>query len=59
MIARWMWYTFALVAIFLVLSRYQAANALLKSGAQGYINAVGVLQGRNVSSAGSVSGIAR
>lgn len=59
MIARWMWYTFALVALFLVLSRYQAANALLKSGASGYISAVGVLQGRNVSSSGAVSGIAR
>lgn len=59
MISRWMWYTFALVALFLVLSRYQAANALLRSGAQGYISAVGVLQGRNVNSSGAVSGIAR
>lgn len=56
---RILWYTFALVALFLVLSRFSAANTLLQSGFRGYATAVGVLQGRNVSSAGAVSGIAR
>lgn len=56
---RILWYTFALVALFLVLSRYDAANALLRSGFTGYAQAVGVLQGRTVNRSGTVGSIAR
>lgn len=57
---KWMWYTAVLIGIFLVLTRYQAANALLQSGAKGYIQAVGVLQGRNVDlGKGTITGLAR
>lgn len=42
------WYTFLLIALLLVLSRYEAANALLQTGFKGYAGAVGVLQGRHV-----------
>lgn len=51
--------TFVLIALFLILSRFQAANALLQSGAKGYIQAVGVLQGRSVSANGTIGNIAR
>jgi len=59
---RVLWYTFALVALFLVLSRFDAANALLQSGFRGYATSVGILQGRTVSGGGAtfnVGGIAR
>jgi hypothetical protein len=59
---RILWYTFALVALFLVLTRYDAANALLRGGRDLYIGATGVLQGRNVtltSGSTSVGAIAR
>lgn len=53
-------YTFLLVALFLVLTRYQGANALLRSIGGVYQGSVGVLQGRNVNlSKGSVGAIAR
>jgi hypothetical protein len=56
---RILWYTFALVALFLVLSRYNAANTLLRSGFRGYAEAVGTLQGRTISRTGTIGGIAR
>ncbi len=59
MVQKWMWYTAVLVGLFLVLSRWQAANALLGTGVKGYTSAVGVLQGRTVSASGAVAGIAR
>jgi hypothetical protein len=58
-VQRILWYTFALVALFLILSRYSAANALLQSGFRGYGQAVGILQGRNVDRYGAIGGIAR
>jgi hypothetical protein len=54
-----LWYTFLLIALFLVLSRFQAANALLQSSVKGYIQGVGVLQGRTLSAGGTIGNIAR
>ena len=59
MFNRILWYTFALIALFLVLSRYREANTLLGTGFRGYGTATGILQGRNVSSSGAITGIAR
>lgn len=56
---RILWYTFALIALFLVLSRFSAANQLLATGFKGYGTLTGILQGRNVSASGAISGIAR
>jgi hypothetical protein len=57
-IKQWMWYTFALVLVFLVLSRWEAVNALMGTGGELYLRSVGVLQGRTVSG-GTIGGIAR
>lgn len=55
-----LWYTFLLIGLFLVLSRFQAANALLQTGFRGYAQGVGVLQGRNTNfGSGTVGNIAR
>lgn len=43
---RIVWYTFAAIVLFLVLTRWRGANALLKTGTGGYIGAVKALQGR-------------
>lgn len=56
---RILWYTFALVALFLVLTRYQGANQLLRSLGGVYGESVGVLQGRTVTFGRSVGAIAR
>ncbi len=54
------WYTFVLVAIFLVLTRWQGANALAGTFFRGYASSVGILQGRNVNlGSGAISGLAR
>jgi len=57
-----LWYTFVLVAVFLVLTRAGAANQLLRSAGSVYAQSVGVLQGRVVTLGGSsqrVGAIAR
>lgn len=56
---RILWYTFALIALFLVLSRFTAANTLLQTGFKGYGTVTGILQGRNVDKSGAVGAIAR
>lgn len=58
MIRQWMWYTFALILVFLVLSRWQAVNTLLGTGGNLYLRSVGVLQGRTLSG-NNIGGIAR
>jgi hypothetical protein len=40
------WYTFAAVVIYLLLTHFKGANALLKTGFTGYAVAVQTLQGR-------------
>lgn len=58
--SRILYYTFLLVALFLVLTRWQGANALLRGGRDLYVSSVGVLQGRNVNlSRRTVGAIAR
>lgn len=58
MIRQWMWYTFALILVFLVLTRYQALNTLLGTGGNLYLRSVGVLQGRELRG-GDIRGVAR
>lgn len=43
---RVIWYTFVAVTVYLVLTRWKGANALLKSSTAGYVGAVKALQGR-------------
>jgi hypothetical protein len=43
---RIVWYTFLAVAIYLTLTRWRGANALLGTGLGGYVKAVRALQGR-------------
>lgn len=43
---RLIWYTFLAVVIYLVLTRWKGANALLGTGVGGYVKAVRALQGR-------------
>lgn len=43
---RIIWYTFAAIVVYLTLTRWQGANALLKTGTGGYVGAVRALQGR-------------
>lgn len=43
---RLMWYTFLAVSIYLVLTRWRGANALLGTSVGGYVRAVKALQGR-------------
>ena len=40
------WYTFLAVAIYLVLTKWKGANALLSTSVGGYAKAVKTLQGR-------------
>lgn len=40
------WYTFLAVTIYLVLTRWRGANALLQTSVGGYAKAVRALQGR-------------
>lgn len=40
------WYTFLAIVVYLLLTRWQGANALLQSGTGGYVNIVRALQGR-------------
>jgi hypothetical protein len=56
---KFMWYTFALILAFLVLTRWQAVNSLLGTGGGIYLRGVGVLQGRELGAGGNVGGIAR
>lgn len=62
MVAKWMWYTFALILAFLVLTRFEAFTAVLGSIGHLYGGGVGVLQGREVTNQAGVTtigGIAR
>lgn len=55
-------WTGVLIALFLVLTKWQGANALFQTGGQVYGGAVGILQGRSVtlkSGSVAVGGIAR
>lgn len=40
------WYTFLAILVYLILTRYTGANALLKTSFGGYVGAVKALQGR-------------
>jgi len=44
--SRIVWYTFVAVVVYLVLTRWIAANALLGTSVKGYAGAVRALQGR-------------
>lgn len=44
--SRIVWYTFVAVVVYLVLTRWRGANALLKTSVGGYAGAVRALQGR-------------
>jgi hypothetical protein len=44
--SRVIWYTFVAIAIYLLLTKWQGANALLRSGSAGYVSIVRALQGR-------------
>lgn len=43
---RFMWYTFVAISIYLVLTRWRGANALLSTSVGGYVRGVKALQGR-------------
>ena len=56
------YYVAVLIAAFLVLTRWEGANNLIRSGFLGATGTIGVLQGRTVTLGGtstSVSGLAR
>jgi hypothetical protein len=63
MVAKWMWYTFALILVFLVLTRFEAFTSVVGSLSRAYGGSVGVLQGRTVSTSRTgtvtIGGIAR
>jgi hypothetical protein len=62
MVAKWMWYTFALILAFLVLTRFEAFSSVVGSIFRGYGGSVGILQGRDVTLSGgaaTIGGIAR
>jgi len=40
------WYTFLAITTYLILTRWKGANALLGTGAAGYVRIVKTLQGR-------------
>lgn len=40
------WYTFLAIITYLLLTRWQGANALLRSSTAGYVSGVRALQGR-------------
>lgn len=43
---RFVWLTFAAITTYLILTRWQGANELLKTSVGGYIGGVRALQGR-------------
>jgi len=62
MVGKTIWWAAVLIGAFLVLTRYTAANELIRSGFRGAVGVAGVLQGRSVtlgSSSTSVGAIAR
>lgn len=44
--SRLLWYTFVAISIYLVLTKWRGANALLGTGVGGYVRGVKALQGR-------------